>query len=368
MSKSDRPPASSSISNVGLVDLQKRQSEARFEVTVQNAVEALLLIDSTNGQILDANQQACESMGYAVEEIQTLSIADIDTRFTATEPSSFRQQISSGVSSTIESEHRRKDGTMFPVEATVCFFELDRRSLELVLVRDITQRKQAEQATARLAEIGELAAMIVHEVRNPLTTILMAIDALQKINLPERNQQYLELAVEEAERLKRLLNEILLHTKQQVLQWSKLELNCFSAEVLESLKTMSDVAKYQIRFESSLSSVWIAGDPDKLRQVLINLLKNACEASVPEEEITWRIDPSVNDNQVCISIHNGGTLIPCEVLSKLGTPFFTTKVSGNGLGLAIVRRIVEAHKGELLIQSESDIGTFVRIHLPLLRS
>lgn len=249
----------------------------------------------------------------------------------------------------------------------MCLFESGGRSLELALVRDITERKQAEQATARLAEIGELAAMIVHEVRNPLTTVLMGLTALQNVDLPQRNQQYLTLVLEDAERLQRLLNEILIYAKQQVLQCSEVELNTFSNEVLEALQTMSDMAGHNIQFSSSFSSVWIVGDRDKLKQVFINLIKNDCEAIKPEDAITWRIDPGVDDSRICMSIHNGGNPVSVEVLSKLGTPFFTTKSSGNGLGLAIVRRIVEAHDGKLLIQSEQEMGTIISVQLPMIQ-
>jgi PAS domain S-box-containing protein len=350
------------------IEAALRQSEVRFRMVVENAADAFLLIDPTNGKILDANRQACENLGYTYVELLTLSILDFDIKFTADELLLFRQQLANGVAATLESEHRRKDGTTFPVEANVCLFESGGRSLELALVRDITERKQAEKAMARLAEIGELAAMIVHEVRNPLTTVLMGLTALQGVDLPKRNQQYLALALEDAERLQRLLNEILLYAKQQVLQCSELELNAFVTDILDTLQVMSDVAEHDIQFVSSFPSVWMLGDRDKLKQVFINLIKNACEAIEPGEAITWRIDPGTDDSKICISIHNGGDPIPTEVLSKLGTPFFTTKPSGNGLGLAIVRRIVEAHNGELLIQSEPERGTIVSIQLPLIHS
>jgi PAS domain S-box-containing protein len=348
------------------IEVALRQSEVRFRMVVENAADAFLLIDPTNGRILDANRQACDNLGYTYAQLLTLSVLDFDIKFTADELVAFRQQLANGIPATLESEYRRKDGTTFPVEANVCLFESGGRSLELALVRDITERKQAEQAMAQLAEIGELAAMIVHEVRNPLTTVVMVLMALRDIDLPKRNQQHLALALDDAERLQRLLNEILLYAKQQVLQCSELELNAFITDILETLQSMSDMTAYNIQFISSFPTVWMLGDRDKLKQVFINLLRNACEAIEPGEAITWRIDPGTDDSRVCISIHNGGNPVPAEVLSKLGTPFFTTKPSGNGLGLAIVRRIVEAHNGELLIQSAPEKGTTVSLQLPLI--
>ena len=106
------------------------------------------------------------------------------------------------------------------------------------------------------------------------------------------------------------------------------------------------------------------GDVDKLKQVFINLVRNACEAIPPGESVTWHITPGPTPHHLCVTIHNGGDPIPPAVLEKMGQPFFTTKPGGNGLGLAIVQRIVEAHGGALAIESTPEAGTTVRVVLP----
>lgn len=348
------------------IEEELRQSEIRFRLLVENAADAFLLIDPANGHILDANQRACENLGYSYEELLQLSTPDFDVRFTADELLAFRQQLVNGVPATLESIHRRKDGTTFPVEANVCLFESGGRSLELALVRDITERKQAEKVMSRLAEIGELAAMIVHEVRNPLTTVLMGLTALREVELPEKTQLRLALALEDAERLQRLLNEILLYTRQQNLQCSELDLNALLPEFLEPMRSSPAALGRHIEFTTALPSARVWGDRDKLKQVVVNLIKNACEAVEDGAVITCRIE-SDKPGQVCIAVHNLGDPIPLELLAKLGTPFCTTKPDGNGLGLAIVRRIVEAQGGELIIQSEPELGTTVRVQLPLMQ-
>jgi signal transduction histidine kinase len=106
------------------------------------------------------------------------------------------------------------------------------------------------------------------------------------------------------------------------------------------------------------------GDKDKLKQVFINILRNACEAVTPGDIIKWKVD-CCHINQVCINVHNGGEPIPSEFISKLSQPFFSTKSSGTGLGLAITKRIVNAHSGELSICSDLLTGTTVSVQLPV---
>ncbi|MBC1297688.1 GHKL domain-containing protein, partial [Nostoc sp. UCD122] len=102
----------------------------------------------------------------------------------------------------------------------------------------------------------------------------------------------------------------------------------------------------------------------KVKQVFINIVRNACEAVSAGDTIKWEVDSSSPD-QICINVCNGGEPIPSEVLSKLTQPFFSTKPSGTGLGLAISKRIINAHGGELSIESDTMTGTKVSVQLPV---
>ncbi|MBM0744862.1 PAS domain-containing protein (plasmid) [Phormidium sp. CLA17] len=237
------------------------------------------------------------------------------------------------------------------------------------IAEDITERRQAEQemgkAIAALAEVGELAAMIVHEVRNPLTTVLMGLDAIKSMELPESVQERLNLSLEEADRIRNLLKEILLYAKPQVLQPSKLEINAFISDTLESIRMMPAISR-KIDFVPAPYPIKVLADKDKLKQVFINLVDNACQALPIESanadaRITWTVESDLTTNSVYIRIHNGGNPIPPETLPKIMKPFFTTKSCGTGLGLAIVKRIIDAHSGELMITSNAAEGTQVSI-------
>jgi PAS domain S-box-containing protein len=237
------------------------------------------------------------------------------------------------------------------------------------IAEDITERKQAQQemvkAIASLAEVGELAATIVHELRNPLTTVLMGLNAFKRMDLPALDRERLALSLDEAERIRNLLNEILLYAKPQVLQFAELELNSFIAEILPSLRTMPSAMRRRIEFFPALTPIAILGDKNKLKQVFINLVDNACEAVKDDGVISWQVELEEAGERVKIQICNHGALIPPEILPKLTKPFYTTKPSGTGLGLAIVKRIVEAHGGEFAIASTAAEGTIVSVRLPV---
>ncbi len=207
--------------------------------------------------------------------------------------------------------------------------------------------------------------MIVHEIRNPVTTILMGLNALNQRELEERERRRLSLALEESERLQNLLKEILLYAKPQILPSEELELNLFVKEMLCSLREIPAAAEKQIQFTPLLKEVKIKADPPKLKQVLINLVQNACEAISPGEVVTCCLAQDDHPEYIRLSVHNKGTPIPEELLPKLTEPFISNKSGGTGLGLAIVKQIVNAHQGTLLIQSNASEGTTISFTLPI---
>jgi signal transduction histidine kinase len=130
--------------------------------------------------------------------------------------------------------------------------------------------------------------------------------------------------------------------------------------MLSSLREMPAATGKQLRFMGTHTPAKILADPDKLKQVIINLVANAFEAVEEAEEIALSLHAE-EAHRVCLQVHNGGTPIPSDVLPKLTKPFVTTKSSGTGLGLAIVKRIVEAHDGELSIESSAAAGTTITV-------
>lgn len=141
-------------------------------------------------------------------------------------------------------------------------------------------------------------------------------------------------------------------------------MNEFIDELLVCIREMPEALERQIEFIPVLPKVKTLEDKDKLKQVFINIVRNACEAVAPGDVVKWKVDCS-HPEKVCINVHNSGEPIPSEILAKLSVPFFSTKPCGTGLGLAITKRIVNAHNGELLISSHLLTGTTVSVQLPV---
>ncbi|MBD1916496.1 MULTISPECIES: ATP-binding protein [Cyanophyceae] len=338
----------------------RKQSEMRFRTLVEQAADAFFVIDAV-GQIIDINQNACDSLGYSRDQLLQLSVTDIQTTYNQADFEAFWQQLRPGVPQTLEGWHQRQDGSGFPVEVRLGLLVLADERYGLALARDISDRRASEAAQARLAEIGELATMIVHEVRNPLNTVLLGLNSFRSLELPERFQTRLDLALEESERLQKLLNGILMYSREPTLRVEPLEINGLIEHLATVIEHELGNRQPLLRVTTLPYPVVVSGDRDQLKQVFINLISNAQEAD-PTGVVTWVVQPPIA-GQVTVSIHNGGASIAPELLPKLTQPFFTTKASGNGLGLAITKRIIDAHQGQLTIHSAA-AGTEVMVTLP----
>lgn len=229
----------------------------------------------------------------------------------------------------------------------------------------IAQAKLVEQE--RLAAIGEFAASIVHEVRNPLTTIIMGLNYANGQLTEPTARDRLSLSLAEADRLQQLLNEILLYAKPQVLQLTPINVSQFLQKVLVQIRELPEAYQREICLSNPALEVKVMGDVNKLKQVFINLFRNACEAVLSGDRITCKLMQNLSQQCIDIQIHNSGEPIPADILPKLMQPFYSTKPSGTGLGLAIVKRIVTAHGGNIQIQSDRESGTTVTVQLPSIK-
>lgn len=219
---------------------------------------------------------------------------------------------------------------------------------------------------SHLAAIGEFASGIAHEIRNPLATINLALDYLERREaLAEPARRRVELAAGEAARMERLLRDILLYAKPVALDLQNVDLCATLERFLESNRGIADTRNQTFHLRRTATQVSIMGDRDRLTQIFLNLANNACEAAPRDSVIDWEVSYQEPAPTVSVRVHNGGDPIPAEVLPRLLQPFFTTKSQGTGLGLGIVKRLVDAHGGDITIDSKEKSGTTVSVTLPV---
>ncbi len=235
--------------------------------------------------------------------------------------------------------------------------ELERVYLELR--ENITKMKKAE----RLSAAGQLAASLAHEIRNPLASISGAAGILQrKTANPEYQHDSLEIIQIESQRLNKLLTGFLNFAKPRSPRLQKTNLNELMLSVLSLVSRAAELNGNTFSHMATPQGVEIACDPEQLKQVLLNLMINAIEASPAGSEI--RLRTAIRDDASVIEIEDDGSGIPADAADRIFDPFFTTKPKGTGLGLAISSMIVSQHGGALSFQTSPRGGTIFRIELP----
>ena len=213
---------------------------------------------------------------------------------------------------------------------------------------------------SRLATIGQFASGIAHEIRNPLATISLALEHLRGLDdLPDSAKKRADLGADEVARLERLLADILLYAKPLSLKRSPQDIADLVAETVKA--EMQTPESLEI---TSTPCPPVSVDRDRLRQVLINLLHNAQQASPPGNAVKINCRP-IGNEWAEVVIANGGEAIPEKTLQRVFEPFFTSKPGGTGLGLPIVQRIVSAHGGKIELKSDAQTGTMAILRLPL---
>ncbi|MBI2471955.1 MAG: PAS domain S-box protein [Planctomycetes bacterium] len=351
-----------------------RESEKKYRDLVEDAPEMIHEIDPER-KFINVNKTELNKLGYSLEEMRQMTIEDIVPNDYKEEIRRHFKRIIVTGSSELETVFLAKSGKEINVEinGTALY---NNKTGECIctraFVRDITERKKMEEQVRRsekLASMGELAAAIAHEIRNPLGAICNSVGILDThLKLTGQDKDLLEMIVGQSERLDRIIKDFLTfaHPREPYFSLHDIrEVIKNTIFLLEQDSRFTDKIEIKETYESILPKVYI--DTDLIHQVLWNLFVNSLDA-MPDGgqiKIMARKTTLFLRDAVEIVISDTGMGIPSHELDKIFEPFYTTKSEGTGLGLPMVQRIIDDHGGTLDIKSGEGKGTTFYIKLPV---
>lgn len=255
----------------------------------------------------------------------------------------------------------RSDGKFKYVEIKFIPSIYKDREVYQIVIRDLTERKEAEyimQRTEKLYVVGQLAAGIAHEIRNPLTVI----KGFTQLVMEAEQNKYLDVVMKELERVESIVSDLLFLAKPQISTIEKVNLQKVLEDTITLFYSESLLHNIEMIQDIYLPDPFIKGEANKLKQVYINLIKNAIEAMPKGGKIM--IKAKQLNEKILTQVIDEGIGVPDNLIEKLDEPFYSTKEKGTGLGLMICNQIIKNHRGTITIESEPNHGTTVSIQLP----
>jgi len=225
--------------------------------------------------------------------------------------------------------------------------ELNAANQELIELRSLE----------RFTSTGQIARVIAHEVRNPLTNIDLSAGHLENVNLlPEDRKTFLEIITRNSKRINQLINELLTATKFSELKYEKIRADELLEESLNEARDRVQLSRVTIERKYSPGAIWLNVDRNQMKIALLNIIVNAIE-SMPHEHGNLTVSTALTGGNCQIRILDNGKGMNPETLSKIFDPYFTSKSKGNGLGLTNTQNIILNHKGKIQVLSEAGKGT-----------
>jgi PAS domain S-box-containing protein len=329
---------------------------------------AIVATTDVSGRITYVNDKFCQISKYSREDLLGQDHRVVNSGL---HPKTFIRDlwrtIAAGRVWHGELRNRARDGSLYWVDTTIVPFINERgKPYQYIAIRnDITQSKAAEarlRDQAALARVGQMAAVVAHEVKNPLAGIKGAIQVILSRRPPNDVEvPVMQDIVHRIDALNDLIQDLLLFARPRPLRRTSLDVRSLIDEALNQLRR--DPAAASVAFELTGTHTQIDGDADLLRATLLNLLLNASQAMGGRG--TVRVDIESGPTDCTVVIADTGPGIPADIRDKVFEPFFTTKARGGGLGLAIARRTVELHGGTIALECPDAGGTRITIRLPI---
>jgi len=350
--------------------IKLRSSEKNFRAILDTATDAIISINSEH-KIVVFNNAAQQIFGYSRHEVTGKDLnmlipsqygdhSRFVNRFLET-------RIPKIIGKTLSLTAFRKNGAEFPIKLGLSYHEMEKDITFTAIIRDVSTQKQLEKKllqTERLAAVGQTVAHVAHEIKNPLMIIGGFSHQIKDSLVDDKSVQKLGMILDEVSRLERLVASLGDFTKVYSLVKRPADINSVIQDVLKIMGGIYSSGKHYFKANLASDLAEINCDPDKLKQVFMNIITNGIEAM--ENGGTVTISTKKLSNNITIRISDEGIGIREEDILHIFEPFFTTRDRGSGLGLAISYKVVEAHKGEIWADSEPGQGTTFVVKLPLL--
>ncbi len=349
-----------------------RQSEERYRRLI--AVSPYAILVSRGDRIIFANDQAIKLFG-AVKAEEILEQSPVDL-FHADDHDIVRERLHElfegrAQGPMLEEKIRTLDGKAVDVEVSGARFIDEEGPAILIMLRDASERKRLQEQlrrTERVAELGTLASGMAHEIGTPMNVILGRAEYLMDRVTEEPIKRGLRTIITQVERITRVMNQLLSFARRKAPQRVPLDLRTVIEDGMEMFQER--LARNQIRVEMGMADPcpMVLADTDQMSQVLLNLIMNALHAMPEGGTLCVGLEPE--QQMVKLTIADTGHGIPPEIIKKIYDPFFTTKEfgKGTGLGLTVVKGIIEEHQGSIAIESEQGKGTRFTVLLPIHQS
>ncbi|WP_342041669.1 PAS domain-containing sensor histidine kinase [Bacillus sp. OTU2372] len=342
-----------------------QDSEQKYRRIFEYSMDGLLLWDNDH-RIIDVNRAGEKMIGLPKDRLIGHRVYE---RHTILENG--RQEILKHIEQVLEKGQTCSKVTFKDEEGNNRYFDCSSQldilgGINFTIFKDISEKIEIEEQLRKsdtLNVIGELAAGIAHEIRNPMTALKGFIQLLEEI-ITKEHSLYYQVITSELARIDSIINEFLILAKPHATKFQEKDLNKIMKETVDLLSAQAVLHNVQFVTDMDSKLPLVFCEPNQLKKVFINIIKNAIEVMPMGGNITITTK-MLESERVQISIQDEGAGISKEKIKKLGEPFFTTKDEGTGLGLMVSYRIINDHQGSITIESEEGRGTTFYIQLPL---
>lgn len=355
---------------VGEEACRDARAMGRHRESILSSLSSGVAILDSDGSVSDFNEAAQEITGLDAERVLHKSfaeanlpvpLADILGEAYAGHRLAFGKEL--------EIEHADGKTMQLGITTSIVRDEGESPCGVIAIFKDISGTKYLERRVReaqQLAVLGEMAACVAHEIRNPLNAINGFAQLIRdKTGEGDKVHGYAELVVREAGRINKIIEDMLDLARRRVPDFKATDINRLVEDAGEAITKRANEKGLSVEYRYDLSIPSVAADGNQLREVLLNLLHNAIDASATGGRI--EVVTGTEDEWLTVNVADQGCGMSDEVQARLFEPFFTTKSVGTGLGLVITRRIIEAHGGSIEAESEEERGTRFTIKLPLER-